>query len=184
MRKVSREEIVDYQTYGDRREETRTAVMAIKRPRRIHVGEVLTFLFENADTIRYQIQEILRAERIARESDILAEIDTYNSMLGEDGELGCCLLIEIDDKQEREERLRLWVDLPQHLYLRCADGTRIRPIVGSGQADEGKISSVQYLKFPVGERIPVAVGSDLPALTVETVLDSEQQQALLADLKS
>ena len=60
---VQRSDIVDYQTYGDTREQTRTAALAAKRPRRVHLGEYLTMLFENRETLIYQIQEIMRAER-------------------------------------------------------------------------------------------------------------------------
>ncbi len=184
MRKVHRSEIVDFQTYNDTREATRAAVMEIKRPRRVHLGDYLTFLFENAETIRYQIQEMTRAERIVRESDLRQEIDTYNALLGDAGELGCCLLIEIDDRTERERRLREWLGLPDHVYLRCEDGSRIRPRYDRAQMDEEKISAVQYLKFAVGAgRTPVALGCDLPGLEGETVLGEEQRAALLADLK-
>jgi hypothetical protein len=183
MRKVQRSEILDYQTYDDGREAARAAVFALKRPRRVHVGEHLTFLFENADTIRYQIQEILRAERIVREADVSQELASYNGLLGDAGELGCCLLVEIDERALRERCLREWRGLPDHVYLRCADGTRVRARYDRSQLDEEKISSVQYLKFPLGEARPVAVGCDLPALTVESALTEEQQQALLADLR-
>jgi hypothetical protein len=183
MRKVEREEIVDYQTYNDRREAFRAEIFATKKPRRIHVGQVLTFLFENRATIRYQIQEIMRTERIVREADIQHEVDTYNSILGDAGELGCCLLIEIDDRAEREHRLREWRDLPAHLYVRCHDGTRVRAHYDRAQVGEDKISSVQYLKFQLGGRRPVAIGCDLPALTTETILDPDQQAALIADLE-
>lgn len=183
MRKVQRSEIVDYETYGDQREELRRAVMEIKRPRRIHVGAYLTFLFENADTIRYQIQEIMRVERIVREADVQQEIDTYNAVLGDQGELGCCLLVEIDDKAERDRLLRAWQQLPEHLYLKCADGAVVRARYDKAQVDDDKISSVQYLKFPVGDRRPVALGCDLPELTAEANLTGEQQAALLQDLR-
>lgn len=184
MRKVERHEIVDFATYGDRREGTRKAVLEIKRPRRVHVGEYLTFLFENTDTIRYQIQEIMRAERIVREADIANEIATYNNILGDDGELGCVLLVEIDDKAERERLLRKWLALPRHLYLRLEDGRRIPASHDDGQVGEEKISSVQYLKFAVGKGVPIAIGSDHPELTVEATLSDEQRQALIADLAS
>jgi hypothetical protein len=182
MRKVQRSEIVDYQTYNDTREATRAAALAIKQPRRIHLGEALTFLFENADTIRYQIQEMMRAERIVRESDIQQEVDTYNALLGGVGELGCCLLIEIDERAEREQRLREWRRLPDHVYLRCDDGSQVRPSYDGAQIDEDKISAVQYLKFALGTRRPVAVGCDLPGLVVETTLTDQQRTALAADL--
>ena len=183
MRKVQRSEIVDYQTYGDRREAFRKTVLEIKRPRRVHVGEYLTFLFENTETIRYQIQEMLRVERIVRESDVQQEIDTYNAVLGDAGELGCCLLVEIDDKDERDRLLRQWRRLPDHLYLRLADDTKVRPRYDRAQVAEEKISSVQYLKFAAGTGTPGALGCDLPELTVEAALTEEQQAALLADLR-
>jgi hypothetical protein len=184
MRKVDRSEIVDFATYSDHREQARQQVMEIKRPRRVHVGDYLTFLFENSDTIRYQIQEIMRAERIVRETDIVNELATYNSLLGDDGELGCCLLVEIDDKAERERLLRQWVALPQHLYVKCADGTRVPARYDEAQIGDDKISSVQYLKFAVGKGVPVALGSDHPALQVEATLTDEQQAALLQDLRT
>ena len=155
MRKVQRAELLDYQTYGDRRDEIRSQVMELKQPRRVHAGEVLTFLFENADTVRYQIQEMMRAERIAREADIRHELDTYNALLGDEGELGCCLLIEIDDKDERNELLRAWRELPQHLYMRFADGSQQAATYDEAQMDDDRLSSVQYLKFKVA-------GRDLP----------------------
>ncbi len=184
MRKVQRAEIVDFATYGDQREAVRAEVLETKRVRRVHVGEYLTFLFENTETIRYQIQEIMRAERIVRESDVVAEVETYNRLLGDDGELGCVLLIEIDDKGERDRLLRLWRALPEHLYVRCEDGRKVSAGFDPSQADDEKISSVQYLKFAVGKGVPVAVGVDHPQLTAETSLDDEQRRALLQDLTS
>jgi hypothetical protein len=182
MRKVERQEIVDYQTYADNRERTRLAIMEVKRVRRVHLGPSLTFLFENTDTIRYQIHEMMRVERIVREADIRQEIDTYNALLGDRGELGCCLLVEIDDKEEREQSLHQWRELPEYLYVRCQDGTMVRARYDRAQVEEDRISSVQYLKFAVGSRVPVAVGCDLPGIGLETVLSEEQRTALSADL--
>ena len=83
MKHVSREEILDYVTYEDQRSEVRENIMKIKEVRRINVGGVLSFLFENKDTVRYQIQEMMRVERIVKEADIQHEIKTYNEILGE-----------------------------------------------------------------------------------------------------
>ena len=123
MKGVGRTEILDYQTYEETRDELRAIVLAEKARRRIHVGDCMTFLFENLLTVRYQIQEMVRVERIVRERDILNEIDTYNAVLGADGELGCTLLVEIDDPEVRAIRLREWYRLPEHIYARFADGT-------------------------------------------------------------
>ena len=126
MKRVTRQEILDYVTYAEQRDKLRKEIMKIKDLRRINVGGVLSFLFENTDTVRYQIQEMIRVERIVKETDILHEIKTYNELLGNSGELGCTLLIEIDDSEERQEKLIQWFDLPNHLYLSLEDGSRIR----------------------------------------------------------
>jgi hypothetical protein len=182
MKKVSREEILDYVTYAERRSEIQGRVLAAKAMRRIHVGEHLTFLFENAETIRYQIQEMMRVERIVKESDIQHEIDTYNAVLGGDGELGCTLLIEIDEPSERDRLLRVWVDLPKHLYVKLEDGATVYAKYDGRQVGEGRLSAVQYLKFATGSAIPVAIGSDLPEVTVGVTLSPGQRQALREDL--
>jgi hypothetical protein len=148
----------------------------------VHVGPYLTFLFENAATLRYQIQEIMRVERIVREADIQRELETYNDLLGKAGELACCLLIEIDDRDEREKKLSAWRDLPRQIYIRTATGL-VRPNFDLTQVEAEKISAVQYLKWPLDGQPPLAVGCDLPELASETVLSDEQRAALAIDLK-
>lgn len=184
MKPVTREEIVDYVTYGEQRAAMRQRVMAEKDKRRVHVGGALTFLFENRDTVRYQVQEMMRAEQIVKEADIQHELDTYNELLGADGELGCTLLIEIDDPDERAKNLRAWLELPKHLYAVRDDGTRAPALYDARQMGEDRLSSVQYLKFQVGPKPPKALGSDLEALTVEVELSEAQRQALAEDLSS
>src|SRR5687768_16554111 len=97
MRRVRRDEIVDYATYEDTREQFKKRVLAVKEPRRIHVGEHVTLVFETTDTVRSQVQEMMRVQKMVRESEIQHELDTYNEILGEQSELGCTLPIEIDD---------------------------------------------------------------------------------------
>ena len=184
MRTVRREEIVDYQTYDEGRAALREEVMAEKADRRIHVGECLTFLFETHATMRYQIQEMMRAERIVREAEILREIETYNELLGGPGELGCTLLIELDDAAERDRRLREWRDLSRHLYVRLEDGEQVYASFDPRQVGDERLSSVQYLKFSVGGRAPAALGADHPKLSAETVLSDAQRAALAKDLAS
>jgi len=182
MRKVQRSDVLDFQTYNDRREAFRRRVMEEKDKRRIHLGEHLTFLFESTDTILYQVQEMMRLEQIARESDIQHELDTYNQLLGADGELGCTLLIEIDDVNERNQKLRAWLELPGHLYIELEGGSRVRAIWDQAQADDTRLSSVQYLKFSVGSGVPVAIGCDHPQLSLHSALTEEQRRTLAADL--
>lgn len=182
MRPVSRGEILDYETYGDRRDEVRARIFEVKAARRVHVGPSLTFLFENRETVRYQIQEMMRAERIVREDAIHHEIETYNELLGGPGELGCTLLVEIDDVAERALRLPEWTALPRHVYVRFEDGSRVYARFDERQVDPHKLSSVQYLKFACQGKTPVAVGTDFPPLATEAILTESQRRALAEDL--
>lgn len=183
MKKVERSELVDYQTYEEIRPAFQPLVFAAKAARRVHVGACFTFLFENPLTIRYQIQEMMRAEKIVREKDILHELETYNGLLGGPGELGCSLLIEIDDPAERSLRLREWLALPSRIYAVMEDGRKIRPRHDEGQIGRDRLSSVQYLKFPVRGEVPVAIGIDLPGIEAETRLTESQRAALADDLR-
>jgi hypothetical protein len=183
MKTVKRDEIVDYQTYEDERPEFRKRVLVEKEKRRVHLGDHLTFLFENTLTVRYQIQEMMRIERIVREKDIQHEIDTYNELLGEPGVLGATLLIEIDDPAERDVKLRQWLDLLNHLYVRLDGGQRAPATWDERQVGSDRLSSVQYVKFRIGDARPVAIGSDHPALTVETQLSAEQSHVLEQDAR-
>ena len=184
MKTVQRNEIVDYQTYNERRDEIRRRAMELKDARRVHVGEYVTFLFENHETVRYQIQEMMRVEQLVKEADIQHEIETYNELLGDKGELGCTLLIEIDDVARRQSLLRQWLELPKHVYLKTENGKKVYPRFDPRQVGENRLSSVQYLKFDTEGEVPVAVGSDLRELQGETPLDAAQRQALAEDLAS
>jgi uncharacterized protein DUF3501 len=184
VKPVARADLVDYQTYEDARAAFREQAMAAKAARRIHVGPYLTFLFENPLTIRYQIQEMMRAERIVRERDVQHELETYNAVLGGPGELGGTLLVEIDDPAERAVKLQEWYELPAHVYVRLDDGTKVYGRFDEHQRDETRVSSVQYVKFETQGRVPAAVGVDLPTFAAETALTAEQRAALREDLAS
>jgi hypothetical protein len=182
MKPVERSEILDYVTYEERRDALRTTAMQAKAQRRVLAGEHFAFLFENRETVRYQVQEMMRAERIVKEADIQHELETYNELLGNDGELGCTLLIGIDDEAERDDKLRAWRGLCDHLYAELEDGTKVRPTYDPRQVGDDRLSSVQYLVFAVGPTAPVAIGIDMPGLEVRTALDETQRRALQADL--
>ena len=178
---VRRDEILDWQTYADGRDAVRTEVMTVKAARRIHLGEHLTFLFENHDTMRYQVHEILRAEQIVRETNIHEELETYNGMLGGPGQLGCALLIEIEDEAKRRPLLEAWLGLQECLYAETAEGSRTYAEFDPTQVGRGRLSAVQYLSFSL-ESGPVRLGSDFAALELTVDLTEAQRAALAADL--
>jgi hypothetical protein len=182
MKAVQRNEILDYVSYEENRAAIQKKVFPAKARRRIHLGDHFTFLFENALTIRYQVQEMMRAEKIVREKDIQHELDTYNDILGGDGDLGCCLMIEVEDPEERNLRLREWLDLPNHIYAELQDGTRAYARFDPAQVGGDRLSSVQYLKFPVNGQTPVALGTDLTGCVTRGVLTEDHRTALREDL--
>ena len=184
MKKVELTEILDNGTYERLREGLREQAMAEKRVRRVHVGDHLTLLFETHGTVRYQVQEMLRIEGRSSAKDVRHELDTYNELLGGEGELGCTLLVEFEDEAERDRRLREWLPLMDHLFAVLADGTQVRATYDARQVGDERLSAVQYLKFRCGFEAPVGFGVDMPQppVAIEVQLTPEQRGALQADL--
>ncbi|NTV76122.1 MAG: DUF3501 family protein [Holophaga sp.] len=183
MKPVTRDEILDYVTYTEGRDPIRASAMAAKDLRRVHAGRHLTFLFENRETVRYQIQEMVRAEHMVRESDIAHELETYNGLLGGPGDLGATLLIEIEDERERADLLRRWVDLPERISILLEDGRKVAARWDASQISDGKLSSVQFLLFAVGDGArPAALVVEHPDLAARADFTEATRQALAADL--
>jgi len=184
VKPIERSEILDYVTYGEQRDQIRDSALRAKSVRRILVGEHFTFLFENRETVRYQIQEMMRIEQIVKEEDIQHELDTYNELLHPKGTIGCTLMVGIDDERERDAKLQAWMGLNEHIYARLPDGETVKPTWDPRQVGETRLSSVQYLSFALGEAAPVAIGIDMPGLELETELSEAQRDALGQDLHS
>ncbi len=181
--RIERSEIVDYVTYKERRPVERPKIIEMKKPRRVHLGEYLTFLFENRATIKYQIQEMTLAEKIVKEDEIKHEIDTYNELFGEPGSFPVVLLVEIEDEEERKEKLEKWFDLPKTLYVVTENGEKVYANYDERQISDVKLSSVQYLYFNT-KGVPItAIGTDLEYIKQEVKLTDVQKAALDADLK-
>ena len=180
---VKRSEIFDYQTYEENRLDTKNKIFEIKKHRRVHLGENLTFLFENHETIKYQIQEIMRVEKIVKESAILEELNTYNSFLGNSGELACVLLIEIEEESDRKPLLENWMGMEKCIYILDEVGNKIFAEHDPTQVGDRRLSAVQYLKFVIKEP-PIALGCTFDELAGEIELTKEQRNALAGDLSA
>ena len=180
---VKRSEIFDYQTYEENRLDTKSKIFEIKKHRRVHLGENLTFLFENHETIKYQIQEIMRVEKIVKESAILEELNTYNSFLGNSGELACVLLIEIEEESDRKPLLENWMGMEKCIYILDEVGNKIFAEHDPTQVGDRRLSAVQYLKFVIKEP-PIAIGCTFDELAGEIELTKEQRNALAEDLSA
>jgi hypothetical protein len=151
MKTVDISEIKNIAEYELEREAWRPQVLALKERRRIRVGDHLTFLFENRDTVRYQIQEMMRIERIVRPQDIAHEVETYNELIPGQGELSASLLVEYETPEERDVKLRELLGLEQHLWVEVDGAGRTPAIFDDRQIATDRISSVQYIKFRLTE---------------------------------
>ena len=188
MKPVERSEILDWVTYEERRAELRPLAIETKSARRIQVGDAFAFLFENRDTVRYQVQEMMRIERIVREPDIRHEIATYNELISGPGELSASLLIEYDTPEERNVWLRDLLGLENHVWVQIGNLPPARARFDTRQIATDRISSVQYIKFLPGVealksiRDGVRVFADHPKYNASTTLTSEQVNALATDV--
>ncbi len=189
MNPVELFEIKNIADYEIERQTLRPAMMALKDRRRIRVGQHMTFLFENRDTVRYQIQEMVRIEHTVDLKAIRHEVDTYNELIPLRGELSASLLIEYDTPEERQVALHDLIGLEEHVWMAVADQPRSKARFDTRQISTGRLSSVQYVKFPLtpeqrtrwsqGARLVV----DHPKYTCETALTPAQLKDLAADFE-
>lgn len=177
---VQRREILDLAAYEARRHVLRPELMQAKQLRQVLLGEMLNFMFESLETVRYQIQEVLRVEGVTDELRIQREIETYNQLLGAPGELGCTLLVELGGDAGAHS-LEALAELERSLYVRMPSGEQVHADSTSERPAQ-RLSLVQFLSFAVRGVAPVAVGCAHPLVRTESSLSLEQRRALQRDL--
>ena len=191
MKKIELEHIKPIAEYNKIRTEYREHIAQVKEPRRVLVGPYLNFLFENRETMLYQVQEMIRAEGNASEAAIRHEVETYNQMVPGPYELKATLLIEIVDPVVRQVKLKELVGLEREISLFIDRDYQIQAEFDASQIDPEKLSSVQFITFPVGE---AATGAFMKTNDVEILvthaacsyrvaLSPEQIGALRDDLR-
>ena len=192
MKKLTVDDIVDLRAYERERDEFRAHVIALKKQRRVALGDLVTVVFENTDTMRFQIQEMARAEKMLRDEQIEHEVETYNELIPESGELSATLFIEITDPDALREWLPKLPGIQRHVAFDIA-GTEVRGV----EPDEERLtredeitSTVHYLKFtlPPAQQAAFAAGPvkllvDHPQYRAEAMLSDEQRAALAADFE-
>jgi hypothetical protein len=190
MRKIAPSDIRAAADYEAGRDEFRKRLLAIKADRRVTVGENLTLLFENRDTMIYQVHEMLRVEKITELKAIAHEIETYNELVPGTDELTATLLLEYDDPGVRAKRLRELLGLENHVWLEVAGHDPVAAEFDLRQMGEDRISSVHYIRFAVGAERAAAIRSgaalavkiDHPHLSERAALSTAQSAALAEDL--
>jgi len=150
-RKLTLDDILDARAYERERAALRERVIALKQRRRVHVGTIITLTFENRETMRYQIQEMARVERIFTDEGIKDELDVYNPMVPEPGELCATLFVELTSDEQMKEWLPKLVGIEQHVRFVLPDGSEVRCVVDPQHAAqltrEHITAAVHYVTF-------------------------------------
>jgi len=190
VRPLAPSDVLDLTAYERIRDEFVAKTIELKKPRRIHVGGILCFVFENRDTVRFQIQEMTRAERTVKEEAIAEEVRVYNELIPGPNELSATLMIEIPDLQEIRRELDRLVGIDEHVFLDVGDET-VQATFDEKQFEEDRISAVKYVTFPLGERlaaafrdptVPVRLRVDHPNCRDATPIEGASRASLAADL--
>jgi hypothetical protein len=190
MRKVEPGEILDLTSYEKVREDYVARMIALKRPRRIGVGDRLTFIFENRDTVIFQIQEMTRAERSVKEEAIAQEVAVYNELVPAANELSATLMIEIPQAEQIRAQLDRLIGIDEHVALEV-DGERVPATFDDKQFEEERISAVQYIRFPLGPTLAakfrdpatqVSLRVDHPNYSAIQSIEGQSRASLTADL--
>ncbi|MDQ2645320.1 MAG: DUF3501 family protein [Myxococcota bacterium] len=190
MRPVARDELLELGAYEAVRERFRARILADKRARYVPLGDNMTLLFENHDTVLFQVQEMLRTERITQEGAIAHELATYNELVPGPGELSATVFIEYPDSAERERMMVRLVGIEDKFYL-AIDGVRARLVPDTRGTDPSRTMAVHYVKFVIGEAgeralsrggVSVVLGVEHPEYRAEIALPSQTLASLRADL--
>lgn len=192
MKRLTLSDTLDLVAYEKIRREFLAKTIELKKPRRIGVGNELMFIFENRDTVLFQVQEMLRAERTVQDEAILNELEVYNELIPRQNELSATLMIEITEAEKIRPTLDRLAGIDEFVYLDVGD-TSYPARFDPRQFDEERISAVQYVRFRLGDegaadfldpskevRLRVAH----PAYSAETTLDQQSRASLAEDLRA
>jgi glycerol-3-phosphate dehydrogenase subunit C len=149
MAKLTRDKLMTLEAYARTRDTIRADVMAHKKDRNIALGDYVTLIFEDEQTIRYQVQEMLRAEKVFEEAGIQDEIDAYNPLIPDGSNWKATMMIEYEDIEERRRMLSQLLDIENRVWVRIAGFERVCAIADEDleRATEEKTSAVHFLRF-------------------------------------
>jgi hypothetical protein len=193
-------DIADLRAYERQRDEFRARIIELKKRRRVQVGPLVTLVFESRDTVRFQVQEMARAERMLRDDQIQQELDVYNPLIPGPGRLTATLFIELTTEGELREWLPRLVGVEAAVALILGPaGTGRAPVIVPSVVDPlhqaqltrpDVTAAVHYVSFALTEEQierfrngPVSVAIDLPGYSESTVLSDETRAVLMKDLK-
>lgn len=193
MSKLSRENLYSLEEYSEMRPDFRQQVMQHKKARRIHLGDNATLYFESELTMRYQVQEMLRIEKIFDKEGIEEELSAYNPLIPDGKNWKATFMIEFSDEDDRKDALSEMIGIEEKVYIKINDFDSVYAIADEDleRDTEEKTSSVHFMRFELSDEMIAALrsGSELtmgiehPAYTVNKIIsDEEARHSLIDDL--
>lgn len=192
MEQLTRSDLLSLEQYARERAAFRTRVLAHKKPRTIAVGPNMTWIFEDRLSVQYQVQEMLRTERIFEAEGIAEELNAYNPLIPDGGNWKATMLIEFPDPALRQRRLAALKGVEHHCWVGVAGTPRCVAIADEDldRSNEEKTSAVHFLRFELGaERVAalragaaLQLGVDHPEYPHVVAVSDESRLALIKDL--
>jgi hypothetical protein len=195
VHRITRDSLMTLEAYSRARSEFRARVMTHKKNRMLHLGEHITLIFEDELTIRYQIQEMLRVERVFEEAGIQDELDAYNPLVPDGSNWKATMMIEYADPEERQRMLARLIGIEDRVWVQIEGAARVYAIADEDLERENseKTSSVHFLRFELESSMVqalkkgagLAAGVDHPAYAATVArLDPAVRDSLMRDLES
>jgi uncharacterized protein DUF3501 len=196
MNKVTLDEVMGLERYEQVRDAFRRRIIEMKKSRRVSVGDRVTFVFENHETMLFQIQEMVRAERIVDLDRIRDEIDVFNALIPKPSELSATMLIEITEEGRIREQLVSLIGIDEAVRMEIGNsgrGIAVPALFEPGRSKEDKLSAVQYVRFVFGAGAraafvdrtrPVRIIIDHPNYRQSAAVDGAVRASLAGDLET
>lgn len=190
---LERKDLWSLEQYAEHRPDFRAQVLAHKENRRVQMGKHVLLVFEDALTIKYQIQEMLRIEKVFEAAGIQEELDAYNPLIPDGDNWKCSMLIQYPDVEERKERLAKLIDIENKVWVKVGETEKVFAIADEDleRANDEKTSAVHFLRFQfeqaqvealkAGESITFGVDHDNYDVG-DLVVSEEVRAALAADI--
>jgi hypothetical protein len=192
--KLTRQDLWTLEDYSERRDRFRSEVIEHKKHRRVFLGPHATLYFEDNTTMRYQVQEMLRVEKIFTSVEIEEELAAYNPLIPDGSNWKATFMIEYSDSEERRLALTRMAGIEHRVWVKIGDSKQIMAVANEDleRSNEEKTSAVHFLRFELPESTKQAVlagaviqmGIDHSELPCEVILDSETRTSLVQDLSA